>query len=171
MAETIYKDSINRLHESIVWTHKIQRSYLEKLESRYKSLLIISLSISSVSTSSTLMFAIFSITTATIIAAVFSLVSIILGLILSKVETKENIEAFRTSSSSLCELRNHIITFAAEVKAGKINDENIPTFLTQFNYLFTSFTRDLPTIPNKFVEIADRKLKERKDEEIELQII
>ena len=33
---TIFVDSINKIYDSIVWTHKIQRTYLEFLEKRRK---------------------------------------------------------------------------------------------------------------------------------------
>lgn len=169
--KTIFVGSINKLYDSIIWTHKIQRTYLEKLESRRKKLEIIKIIFTTMSSLSTAIFAILNANTGTIISALVTILSVVFSEILEKVETKADIQSFKDSSTKLKEMRNEIIFFKDKISAGLIDDEKIEMIITNLNEKFSMVQRNLPTIPNKIVDAASFKLKDRKDEEVDFKIL
>lgn len=167
----VYNEAVNKLYESIVWTHKIQRTYLETLESRRKVLAIFEIIFSSISGITTMLFAIFGNNIGTILSAIAILLSVLLSSILEKVETKHDINDFRKSSSSLWLLRCNIEKIALKIKGNLLTDEEISFSLDLLQHSFDSLVSTLPVIPNKFVEISGKKLKERNDEEVTMRIV
>ena len=165
METTIYKDSINRLYDSIVWTHKIQRTYLEILEKRRKIISIIKIALLSVSSITTSIFAIFDCFTCTIIFSFVTLLSLFVSEILDKIETKENIDKLNVSSNNLFQLRNDLMIFIDEIKSEKIDEKIIKTKLDCINVIYSNIQKDTPSIPDYCVTIAEKKIKNRKDEE------
>lgn len=171
MYNGIYNDSINKFYESVVWTHKIQRTYLEILEKRRKVISIIEVVFTSIAGIATALFAIFGNNIGTIVSSVCILASVILNAILEKVETKNDIEAFRKSSSTLWLLRCDVEKVALKAKANLISDEEAGAHLEMLQSTFNNAVCGLTTVPNKYVEIASYKIKERKDEEAELKLL
>lgn len=169
--KTIFVNSINKLFDSIIWTHKIQRTYLEKLEARRKGLEILKIIFTTISSLSTAIFAILNVNIGTIISALVTILSVVFSEILEKVETKADIQSFKDSSTKLNEMRNEIIILRDKISAGQINDEKIEMIINNLNEKFSMTQRNLPTIPNKIVNLASSKLKERKDEEVDFKIL
>ncbi len=171
MYNGIYNEAVNKLYESIVWTHKIQRTYLESLETRRKVFSILEIIFTSLSSVATAVFAIFGNSVGTIIASVFTLCSVIFASILEKVETKTDIDLFRKSSSSLWLMRCRIEQLSLEIKGGLLSDGEVHHSVEMFQSAFESITSNLPTVPNRVVNAASYKIKERKDEEVELKLL
>ena len=168
---SIYNTTINRLYDSIVWTHKIQRTYLEKLELRRKILEIIKILVTSLSSISTSLFAFVNNYSGVIISSIFVLISLVLTDVLKQIETEKNIKIFKRSSESLFEIKNSMLELSDEIKANKIDDDIIKIKLELYKSKYSLAISDLPTIPNKIVNIASKKLKERKDEEVDLKLL
>ncbi len=169
--DTIYHDSINKLYNSIVWTHKVQRTYLEILEARYKNIEILKIIFTTISSLSTTIFAIFNVNIGTIVSALVTILSVIFSEMLERTNTKKDIQCFKDSSSILNEMRNELEILKDEILAKQVNDDQIEVIIKNFNEKFSLTQRDLPTIPNKIVGMASYKLKERKDEEVEFKLI
>jgi len=168
---TDYRDSYDKLYDSVVWTHKIQRTYLETLEFRRRLFMIIKLAFTSISGLATLVFAFLSEETGTIVSSFCTIGSLFFGEILDKVETSENIDKFRHSSEGLWLLKNKMLKTKDEIVSGKITDEIINERIDSYYSLFNNITACLPTIPDGFVKKASTKIKERKDEEIEQPLL
>lgn len=168
---TIYKDSINQLFESVIWTHKIQRTYLEVLSLRRKILAIVKLCISSFTSISTVVSSFFDNKTLTMIFAIATVVSVILNEILDKVETKENIIKFENSSQKLWEIKEKMLKFADEIRGSSLSEKEISLKLEHFQELFSMANSGLKTVPNYIVNKAAKKIKVRKDEEVEMKLI
>lgn len=162
---TIFVDSINKIYDSIIWTHKIQRTYLEFLEKRRKLFGILKIIFTASASISTAICAVFKNEIGTIVSSFITVLSAIFAEILDKVETKKDIQSFKDSSSKLCEMRNEIILLKDKVNAGIVDDLVIEERIKSLNERFSLTQRNLPTIPDKFVDLASSKLKERKDEE------
>lgn len=162
---TIFVDSINKIYDSIVWTHKIQRTYLEFLEKRRKLFEILKIIFTASAAISTAICAVFKNEIGTIISSFITVFSTIFTEILDKVETKKDIQSFKDSSTKLWEMRNEIIVLKDKINAGKVDDSVIEAKIESLNERFSLTQRNLPTIPDKFVDLASFKLKERKDEE------
>lgn len=123
--KSIYKDSINRLYSSIVWTHKIQRTYLERLELRRKILSIIEIIATGCSSVATMTFSALNQNLGTIISSAFVLLSLVLGEILKQIETTKDINDFKASSSKLFDMRNRVMLMVDDINAEKISEESI----------------------------------------------
>ena len=171
MYKGIYNDAVNRINESIVWTHKIQRTHLEILEERRKVISIFEIFFTTAAGIATTMFAIFNNNLGTIMSSVCILFSVILSSVLEKVETKNDIDAFRKSSSSLWLLRCKVEELALRIKGNDISDEEVAKTIEFLQVSFDSAVYGLPTIPNKSLELASKKLKDRKDEEVEIKLL
>ena len=170
MSETIFQNSINKLFDSIVWTHKIQRTYLEVLEERRKTIKILKILFTAIASICTAAFAIFNNQVGTISSSLATICTIFLGDILDKIETKENIQAFKDSSTKLFEIRNQLIILRDRIKEGKMPNDVIAIELGKLNTIYAFSQRDLPTVPDKIVEKASKKLKDRKDEEVDFKL-
>lgn len=167
---TIYKKSIDRIYNSVVRTHKIQKTYLEQLEFRFNTIQIIKIVATALTAIPTAILGILNYPVATAILAIFTLLSAILGEILDKLEISKNIRKFRDSSNNLWLLRNEIEVFCDEVNGGIVNNqESIKNKLEYFNKVFASYCKDLPTIPDRIVNAASKKLKDREDEKIDFE--
>lgn len=166
-----YKNSINQLYNSVIWTHKIQRSYLEKLEIKRKTFEIVKIIIVSLSVLSTSLFAIYSNQVGTIVSAVFVFISTVVSEILDKIETKENIKLFKQSSEKLYELKLSLILLSDEIKNYSITEEAIKNKLEFYQYIFNTCVSGLPEVPNKTIKKATKKLKDRKDEELDFTLL
>ena len=166
-----YNQTLNRLYDSIVWTHKIQRTYLEVLESRRKIMSIIKIILISFSSISTTVFAIFSCPTFTIISSFITLISLVISNVLDKVETKENIEKLNRSSNKLFKLRNELMLLSDEIKSNIISNDLIKVKIEFYNQCYSDVLVDVPTIPNSCVAKAGKKLKTRNDEELDFKVI
>lgn len=68
-------------------------------------------------------------------------------------------------------MRNEIIVLKDKINAGKVDDSVIEEKIKSLNERFSLTQRNLPTIPDKFVDLASYKLKERKDEEVTYQAL
>lgn len=167
----IYKDSINKLYSSIVWTHKIQRTYLEHLELRRKIISIIEIIATGCSSVATMTCSALNQNLGTMISSTFVLLSLILSEILKQIETAKDISDFKTSSSKLFDMRNRMQLMSDDIIAGKLSDETIRVKMEYLNEEYVSIQKDLKTIPNYIVEIAERKLKERHDEEVDNELL
>lgn len=62
-------------------------------------------------------------------------------------------------------MQNEIIVLKDKINAGKVDDSVIEAKIESLNERFSLTQRNLSTIPDKFVDLASFKLKERKDEE------
>lgn len=93
---TIFVDSINKIYDSIVWTHKIQRTYLEFLEKRRKLFEILKIIFTASAAISTAICAVFKNEIGTIISSFITVFSTIFTEILDKVETKKDIHLLKT---------------------------------------------------------------------------
>ena len=171
MYKGIYNDSINKLNESIVWTHKIQKTYLEALERRRTIISIIEITFTSLAATTATLLTIFDIKIGTIVACVVTLLSVIFASILEKVETKSNIDAFKKSSSNLWTLRCKVEELAQKAKGNVVDDEEAASEIDLLQLTFDNITSNLPTVPDKYVRKASLKIKNRKDEEVELKLL
>lgn len=171
MGKTIYQDSLNSLYNSVVWTHKIQRTYLEHLEFRRKVLAIIETFFTGASSISTLICSALNEKIGTIVSATIVMGSFILGEILKNIETRKDIDDFRNSSTKLMQIRNELKLLADDVKAQKVTDETVRFKLDYFNEKFADFSKGLKTIPNYIVKEASSKIKDRKDEETDTPLL
>ena len=125
MYNGIYNDDVNKFYESVVWTHKIQRTYLELLEKRRKILSIIEIVFTSASSVSTAIFALLGNNIGTIVSSIITLFSLVFASILEKVETKKDIDSFKKSSSSLWVLRCRAEKLSHEIKGNILSDEEV----------------------------------------------
>lgn len=168
---TNYTDSINRLYNSVVWTHKIHRTYLETLEARRKTFEIIKIIIVSSSVVSTSLCAYYNNKIGTIVSSVLLFISTVISEILDKIETKENVKKFKNSSEKLYELKQSLILLADEIKSSSISEESVKNQIILLEYIFNSCTNDLPEIPNRIIKKTSNKIKERKDEELDFKLL
>lgn len=168
---TVFVDSINKIYDSIVWTHKIQRTYLESLEKRRKVFEILKIIFTAGASIATAFCAIFKNEIGTVISSFITAFSTIFAEILDKVETKEDIQSIKDSSTQLWEMKNEIIVLKDMINAGKIDDLVLKEIINSLNERFVITQRNLPAIPNRFVDMADSKLKERRDEEVTFRIL
>ena len=171
MPKTTFQNSINKLFDSVLWTHKIQRTYLEVLEKRRKTIRILKVIFTAVASLCTVVFAIINNQAGTIASSIATICTVFLADILDKIETKENIQAFKDSSTKLFEIRNEMTLLKDKIVSGKISDEIIEVKLEALNEIYASSQRDLPTVPNKMVKKATQKLKDRKDEEVDFKLL
>lgn len=171
MYNGIYNDDVNRFYDSVVWTHKIQRTYLESLEKRRKTLSIIEIVFTSASSVCAAVFALLGNNIGTIVSSIVTLISLIFASLLEKVETKKDIDSFRKSSSALWILRCRTEKLSHEIKGNLLSDEEVTRNVEMLQLAFDNAVANLPTIPNNIVDIASRKIKGRKDEEVEMTII
>lgn len=171
MDTTIYKDTLNKIYNSVVWTHKIQRTYLEVLEMRRKVLSIISIVFTSASSISTTLFAIFDSGLGTIISSMVIIISLVISEILDKIETKSDVEKFKLSSERLFSLKNEMMVFGDEINSNKIPDEIVKIKIEIFSAKFEDAVSNLRTVPDSVVKRADFKLKDRHDEEVDFKLL
>ena len=171
MYNGIYNDDVNRFYESVVWTHKIQRTYLESLEKRRKILSILEIVFTAASSVSTTVFALLGNNIGTIVSSIITLLSLVFASILEKVETKKDIDSFRKSSGSLWILKCRVERLSHEIKGNILSDEEVSRNIEMLQLSFDNATSSLPTVPNRIVDIASHKLKDRKDEEVEMKIV
>ncbi len=171
MGSTIYKDTINKLYDSIIWTHKIQCTYLEKLDKRRKMFSILKIVFTSTSTLSTTVFALLGQNLGTMISAILVAVSLIISEVLDKVETAENIRQLKDSSLKLMNLRNNLILLSEEIKNQKLDDGMIKEKINFYGDIYNETLKNNLIIPNSVVNEATKKLKDRKDEEVNFKLL
>ena len=167
MYQGIYNEAVDKINNSIVWTHKIQRTYLEHLEFMRKIFLLLEIIFTSLASTATALFAIFDIKTGTLISSVITLFSVIFASILERLETKTTIDLFRRSSSGLWILKCKVEDLILSIKGDVLSDNEVAREVELLQCTFDNMTSMLPTIPNKFVDRATYKLKVRKDEEVD----
>ena len=85
MAKTAFKDSINQTYNSIIWTHKIQRTYLEVLEKRRKLFKILKIVFTATASLATATFAFFNNQIGTISSSIITAATVFFGDILDKI--------------------------------------------------------------------------------------
>lgn len=168
---TVFVDSINKIYDSVVWTHKIQRTYLESLEKRRKVFEILKIIFTASASIATAFCAIFNNEIGTIISSFITAFSAIFAEILDKIETKKDIQSIKDSSAQLWEMKNEIIVLKDKINAGTIDDSVLEEKINSLNERFVITQRNLPAIPNKFVDLATGKLKERCDEEVTYKVL
>ena len=171
MGNTLYEKSLNHLYNSVVWTHKIQRTYLEHLEFRRKVLSIIEIIFAGASSFSTLICSVFETKLGTIISAALVMGSFVFSEILKQVETQKDINNFKESSTKLMMIRNELELIVDDIKAQKITDEIVRAKIDFISEKFANITNELRTIPNRIVDEASKKLKDRKDEEVDFKLL
>lgn len=171
MAKTAFKDSINQTYNSIIWTHKIQRTYLEVLEKRRKLFKILKIVFTATASLATATFAFFNNQIGTILSSIITAATVFFGDILDKIETKENIQMFKDSSTKLFDLKNRLLVLKDKIASGTMSEEMIEFTIESINETYASSQRNLPTIPDSIVKMAEVKLKERKDEEIDFNLL
>ena len=171
MAKTAFIDSINQTYNSIIWTHKIQRTYLEVLEKRRKLFEIIKIVFTATASLATATFAFFNNQIGTISSSIITAATVFFGDILDKIETKDNIQMFKDSSTKLFDLKNRLLVLKDKIASGAMSEEMIEFTIESINETYASSQRNLPTIPDSIVKMAEVKLKERKDEEIDFNLL
>lgn len=165
MSQTIYKDAYNSLFDSVTWTHKIQRTHLDEFEKYRKVVLVVKIIFTGLSSALTVLFASLNMFLGTIITATVSMVAFILSEVLEKLFPSETIFSLKDTSSTLFSLRNSIELYSSRIKAGVVSDEEIFQKIEEFKNLYETVQKNAITTPNRIVNIAGKKLKERKDEE------
>lgn len=138
---------------------------------RRKVLSIIEIVFTGASSASTIICSAFETKIGTINSAAFVLGSFILSEIMKQVETQKDINDFKTSSTKLMLIRNELELLVDDINAQKVTDEIVRMKVDFWNEKFASVTNELKTIPDKIVDEASRKLKERKDEEVDFKLL
>jgi hypothetical protein len=165
MADYLYKKQYEKMVSGIIWTHKIQCCYLEHITIVNKWLKVIKYFFAALMSISTVMTAVFEYKTATIILGFVTVIALFVNLLLDNIVSDEDIKDLVSCTSSLCKLRDKVLLTMEEIETGKISEDVSKQYFIFYDEQYQELCSKLPSVSDKYVSIAEKKLKVRKDEE------
>lgn len=165
MIDYPYKKQYNKLVSGVIWTHKIQCCYLEHLVVANKWLKIVKYFFAALASIGTVITAIFDYKTATIILGLITVGALFLNLLLDNIVSDKDIKELMVQTSGLCKLRDAILLTIEEIEVGKLNEDVSKQYFLFYDGQYQEICSKIPTVSDKYVVLAGKKLKDRKDEE------
>lgn len=165
MESKLYKEQFKKLASGIIWTHKIQRCYLEHLTKTNKCIKIAKYLFAAASSIATIITAVFDNKTATIILGLITVGALFLNLLLDNLVSDKDIKDFSSYSESLCRLRDKVLLSQEELEKGVISEEVAKEYFYMYDEQFHEINSKLPIVSDKYVDQAKKKLIDRKDED------
>lgn len=165
-----YKNEFLRLLKNIVWTHKIQCCYLEHLVSLNRVLKVIKVFVTFLLSLSTLLCIIFDQKSASVILSFLTALSALLTNLLDLVVSDSKLNDVKKNTNDLCKLRDDVLVNMKRIQNKRFNDDVVLSYLELYENEYFDVCSKLQTVSNKYVKIAKKKLVDRNDEDINLEL-
>ena len=167
----VYETDCNKLLDKIIWTHKIQCCELERQSNIQKTIKIIRILFYCISTTGVITGLLLSQNIVSIASAIAIFIVAVLDNVLKLFSFEEKIPQLKFHSQMLCNLREELAFNMRKFERGVTTDSQIESIYKEFLSKYQAICAVKVSESNKSVEKASDKLKNRHDEEANLDIV
>lgn len=168
---TNYLNTSKELLSRVVWTHKIQECLYERISKKEKTYKIIKCIFYALSASGVVVSAVADSKWATISSSIVLFFVTLIDSLIKAFSYEGKVSKIKVDTSSLLRLRDDLILSIKKYENGLYTDKEFMVIIEQSTRSYDNLCATLEKSSNKDVEHADYKLKERKDEKPNLDIV